>query len=99
MLYGLVGSLDGWLVYSSSCSHFKHRAAKKCFVSLQFLNLRHSVGLLRRVISPSQGRYLAQTYIHASSVIRTHDSSERVKTVDALDRAATVINVIYKEKY
>jgi hypothetical protein len=31
------------------------------FVSLQFLILRHTVGLLGRVISPSQGRYLTQT--------------------------------------
>jgi hypothetical protein len=39
----------------------KHRASMKRFVSLQFLNLRHSVGLLGRVIGPSQGRYLTQT--------------------------------------
>jgi hypothetical protein len=54
----------------------------KRFVSLQFLNLRHSVGLLGRVISPSQGqgRYLTQiqTDIHASNGIRTHDLSFRV---------------------
>jgi hypothetical protein len=31
------------------------------FVSLQFLNLRQSVGLLGRGISPSQGRCLTQT--------------------------------------
>jgi hypothetical protein len=48
------------LVYSN-CSHLEHRASVKRFVSLQFLNLRHSVGLLGRVISPSQGRYLTQT--------------------------------------
>jgi hypothetical protein len=29
----------------------------KGFVSLQFLNLGHSVGLLGRLISPSQGRF------------------------------------------
>jgi hypothetical protein len=39
----------------------EHRASVKGFVSLQFLNLRHSVGLLGRVISQSQGRYLTQT--------------------------------------
>jgi hypothetical protein len=39
----------------------EHRASVKRFVSLQFLNLRHLVGLLGRVISPSQGRYLTQT--------------------------------------
>jgi hypothetical protein len=33
------------LVYSC-CSHLEHRASMKRFVSLQFLNLRHSVGLL-----------------------------------------------------
>jgi hypothetical protein len=47
----------GWLVYSC-CSHLEHSASAKRFVSLQFLKLRHSAGLLERVISPSQGRYL-----------------------------------------
>jgi hypothetical protein len=46
---------EGWLVYSR-CSHLEHRASVKRFVSLQFLNLTHSVGLLGRVISSSQGR-------------------------------------------
>jgi hypothetical protein len=73
--------LTGWLAYSC-CSHLEHRASVERFVSLKFLNLRHSVGLLGRVISPSQGRYLTQTQnkqtdIHASSWIRTHDSSVR----------------------
>jgi hypothetical protein len=46
-----------------------------------------AVGLLGRVISPSQGRYLhtgqckhrinAHTHIHSLSVIRTHDPSVR----------------------
>jgi hypothetical protein len=36
------------------------RASVKRFVALQFINLRHSVGLLGRVISPSQGRYLTK---------------------------------------
>jgi hypothetical protein len=49
-----------WLVYSWSF-HMEHRASVKRFVSLQFLNLRHSIGLLGQVISPSQGRYLTQT--------------------------------------
>jgi hypothetical protein len=50
---------------------------------IQFLNLfTQSVGLLRRGISPSQGRYLhtqnnTNTDIHASSVIRNHDPSVR----------------------
>jgi hypothetical protein len=65
-----------WLVYSC-CSHLEHRTSLKRFASLQFLNLRHSAGLLGRVISPSQSRYLTQTDIHASSGIRTHDPSVR----------------------
>jgi hypothetical protein len=55
---------------------------------LKFLNLRQSVGLLGRGISPSQGRYLHRTTqkhkinahntdIHALSGIRTHDPSVR----------------------
>jgi hypothetical protein len=52
-----------------------------------FLIYTQSVGLLGRVMNPSQGRYLhteqhknrinAQTDIHASSGIRTHDPSVR----------------------
>jgi hypothetical protein len=53
--YGMVR-----LVYSC-CSHLDYKASVKRFVSLQFLNLRHSAGLLGRVISLSQGRYLTQT--------------------------------------
>jgi hypothetical protein len=34
---------------------------RETLVSLQFLDLRQSVGLLGREISPSQGRYLTQT--------------------------------------
>jgi hypothetical protein len=49
---------DIYLSIYSCCSHFEHRASVKRFVSLQFLNLRQSVGLLGRGISPSQGRYL-----------------------------------------
>jgi hypothetical protein len=43
------------LVYSG-CLHLEHRVSAKRFVFLQFLNLKYSVGLLGRVISPSQGR-------------------------------------------
>jgi hypothetical protein len=70
------------LVYSS-CSQSEHRASVKRFVSLQFLNLRHSVGFLGRVISSSQDRYLKETHnkhktdIHASSGVRTHHPSVR----------------------
>jgi hypothetical protein len=71
-----------WLLVCSCCNHLEHRASVKRFVSLPFLNLRHSVGLPGRVISPSQGRYLTQTQnkqtdIHALSGIRTHDPSVR----------------------
>jgi hypothetical protein len=69
-------TIAGCLVYSC-CSHLEHRASVKRFVSLQFLNLWHSVGFLGRVISPSQGRYLTQTDINASSGIRTHYPSVR----------------------
>jgi hypothetical protein len=56
----IILKLIWWLVYSC-CSHSENRASVKRFVSLQFLNLRHSVGLLGRVMSPSQGRYLTRT--------------------------------------
>jgi hypothetical protein len=66
-------------------------------------DLRHSVGLLGRVISSSHGLYLytntekrAHTQtpnIHALSGIRTHDPGFRVsETVHALYRSATVID-------
>jgi hypothetical protein len=64
------------------CSHLEHRASVKRFGSLQFLNLGQSVGFLGRGISPSQGRYLAQTqnkHRHPClSGLRTHDPSVRV---------------------
>jgi hypothetical protein len=61
-----------------------------------------TVGLLERVISPSQGRYLhtrqrkyrinAHTDIHALSGIQTHGPSPQAREAFyALDRAATVI--------
>jgi hypothetical protein len=69
-----------------------HRASVKRFVSLQFLNLRQSVGLLGRGINPSQGRYITQTDIHALSGIQPMIAVfERAKTFHALDRATTVI--------
>jgi hypothetical protein len=75
-------------IYQSvySCySSLEHRASVKRFVSLQFLNLRQSVGLLGQGTSPSQGRYLytgqhkrrinEHIDMHALSRIRTHDPS------------------------
>jgi hypothetical protein len=95
MVDWLVGWLVGWLVYSC-CSHLEQRTSVKHFVSLQFLNLRHSARLLGRVISPSHGRYLTQTQnthrhpcLEWDSNPRSQRSSER--TVHVLDRAATVL--------
>jgi hypothetical protein len=67
-------------IYSSYI--FEHRAFVKPFVSLQFLNLRQSVVLLKRGIIPTQGRYLhkhrtKQTNIRTLSGIGTHDPSVR----------------------
>jgi hypothetical protein len=69
---------------------------------LQFRNLfTQMVGLLRRGMSPSQGRY-PHTGQHNTKYTHTHTSmprvgfestipaSERAKTVHASDRAATV---------
>jgi hypothetical protein len=50
-----------------SCSKFEHRASVKRFVSLQFLNLRQPVGILGRVISPSQSRYRHTHRINADT--------------------------------
>jgi hypothetical protein len=69
-----VHRMVGWLVHPCGF-HLEHKAFVKRFVSLQFLNLWHLVGLLGRVISPSQGRYLTQMNIHVSNGIRTHDPS------------------------
>jgi hypothetical protein len=89
--------VGGWLVYSC-CSHLEYRSSAKCFVSLQFHNVRHSVGFLGRVISPSQSCYLTQrqnkheqTSIPRVGFESTFPALERAKTVHASDRAATVI--------
>jgi hypothetical protein len=96
----VVGWLVGWLVYSC-CTHLEHRASVKRFVSLQFLNVRHSVGLLGRVISPAQSRYLtqAQNKPTQTSMPRvgfepTIPAFERAKVVHALDPATTVIRIV-----
>jgi hypothetical protein len=62
-----------FFLFYSCCTHLEHRTSVKRFVSLQFLNLRQSVGLLGQGISPSQTQI--ETHRHASSVIRTHDPS------------------------
>jgi hypothetical protein len=94
----LVGWLVGWLVYFS-CSNLEHRVSVKRFVSLQFLNLRQSVRVLGRGISPSQNSYLTQTQnkhkqtslprLWFEPIIKAF---ERAKTVHTFDRAATEIN-------
>jgi hypothetical protein len=67
---------------------------------LQFRNLffTQTVGLLERVISPSQGRYL-HTGQHKHRLEPTIPAFERAKTVHALDRAATVFDQAQGELY
>jgi hypothetical protein len=88
--------------FYSSCSHLEQRTSVKCFVLLQFLKLRHPVGLLGRRIGSLQGRYLTQT-----QNIRTQTSMprlgfeptipvfERSKTVHVLDREAIVTGIVF----
>jgi hypothetical protein len=93
-------SLSSIYVYSC-CSNVKHGASVKRFVSLQFLNIRQSVGLLGLLISPSQGRYLhrttqtqnkrRQTSIPWVGFEPTIPGFERAKIVHALDRATTAV--------
>jgi hypothetical protein len=69
------------------------------------LDLRHSVGLLGRVISSSQGLYLytqknAHTQKHQTSMPwlgfePTIPATERAKTVHALDRSATLTGILW----
>jgi hypothetical protein len=65
----------------------------------RFLELfKHMLGLLGRVISPSQGLYLhrttqhrkTRTHIHALSRIRTYDPSNQRTKTHASDHTATV---------
>jgi hypothetical protein len=88
----MLGWLVGWFVPVAPT--LEHRASVKRFVSLQFLNLRHLVGLPGRMISPSQGRYLTQTHKHPTSWVGFEPMIpvfERAKTVHVLDTAAAVI--------
>jgi hypothetical protein len=63
----------------------------------------HMVGLLGRVISPSQGLYQRRTTqhrkmrtnIHALSGIRTHDPSNQPAKTLTSDRTATVTGICY----
>jgi hypothetical protein len=84
----------------SCCSHLEHRASVERFVSLQFLNLKQSVGFLGKGISPSQGPYLHRTtqtqnkrrqkFMRLVGFEPTIPAFEPVKTFHILDRAATV---------
>jgi hypothetical protein len=96
-----------FVFFCSCCSHLEHRASVKRFVSLQFLNLRESVGLLGQGISPSQGSYLTQTQNkHKQTSMPgvgfepTIPVFERTKTFHALDRKAKVIGFksVYSHK-
>jgi hypothetical protein len=93
----------GWLVYSS-CYHLEHKASVKRFISLQFLNLRHSVGLVKtndqpvaRPLPDTNTEY-TQTSMLRVGFEATIPAFEREKTVNALDRAATVIGSYSKNK-
>jgi hypothetical protein len=81
------------------CSHLEHRASVKSFVSLQLLNLRQSVGLLGRGISPTQGHYLRkqnkrQISMPSVEFEPTVPVFEQAKTFHALDDGVTVIDLI-----
>jgi hypothetical protein len=78
-------SINRSIYLSSCCSHLEHRASVERFVSLQFLNVRQSVGLLARRISPSHGpclhtgqhKHRINAHGHsASNGSRTHDPGE-----------------------
>jgi hypothetical protein len=93
-----------WLVYSGG-SHLEQRTSVKRFVSLQFLNMKHSVEFLGRVIRPSQGRYLTQTHNkHKQTSMplvgfqHTIVTIKRAKTVHASDRAAIMIGFVFNIK-
>jgi hypothetical protein len=60
-LTSFVGTPNSIRNNANSSYHISHKASVKRFVSLQFLNLIESAGLLGRGITPSQGRYLHWT--------------------------------------
>jgi hypothetical protein len=93
------------MIYSFACKFIFFPVALQSLKDLgrliyrRFLELfRQMVGLLGRVISPSQGLYLhrktqnrkTRTNIHALSGIRTHDPSNQPAKTHASDRTATV---------
>jgi hypothetical protein len=62
----LIGYNAIYFSSSSSCSELEHKTSVKRFASLQFPNLRETLGLLGRWISHSQGRYLTQHRINTN---------------------------------
>jgi hypothetical protein len=92
-----------YLSIYSWCSHMEHRACVKCFVSLQFLDLRQSVGLLGWGISLTQGRYLHRTTQTLNKCRQTSmpwmgfklmiPAFEQAKTFHASDHTAIVIGL------
>jgi hypothetical protein len=85
-----------WLLQFKLLNYLRCRG---CFFFI--LIISQTVGLLRRMISPSQDRYLNtgqhkqnkhtyQTSMPRAGFEPTIPASERAKTVHALDRAATV---------
>jgi hypothetical protein len=97
----LEGPTTMWDLSSTCCSHLEHRASVKRLMSLRFLNLRQSVGLLGRGISPTQGRYPHRATQTQNKRRRTSmpwvgfeltiPVLEREKIFHASDRAATAI--------
>jgi hypothetical protein len=89
--------------FDSCCSHLKHTAFVKRFVTHQFLNLRQSVGLLGRGISTPQDRYLTQTQNkHRQPWVGfepTIPVFQRAQTFHALDRAAILIGFFISSSF
>jgi hypothetical protein len=89
-----------WLVYSC-CSHLEPRTSVKRFVSLQFINLRHSVGPLdewsarRKAATYHKQNKHKQSFMLWVGFEPTISAFEWAKTDYALDRAATVIGSWY----
>jgi hypothetical protein len=96
----LVGLLVGWLVGRFIPVAPTWSIGHPWNASFQFSFLIYSVGLLRRVISPSKGRYLTQTQNKHKQTSMPRVGCEPTilafklaQTFHALDRAATVIGM------
>jgi hypothetical protein len=100
----------GVLFIHSFIHSFISGSAALCWALAAFSvswSFTQSVGLLRSEISPSQGRYIhteqhkhnkrTQTPMPCVGFEPTIPASERAKTVDALDSAATVIGLVFHE--